>query len=305
MLRCCRLAILLVVAGSAAAQGPPDPFGDTNRSGEELVPLRLIVDRDTVHGGETFHVVAIFDIEPKWHIYWINPGAAGLPTEVDVTAPDGFEVGPTKFTRPKAYREESGITFGYEKRAALFVPIKAPEKVSDGEIKLDIEAAWLVCKKVCLFGQAEKTVRVPTSASPAPRSEQPPLPTDAKHADLVRKHRAMLPKPWKKLRDTRFDFDGKKLRITGPAGDHAKVSFFPIERPGVTFEKPEATVEGGRFTIEVDVEVRPGNSLGKPMAVRGLVALGEKPQDPSYDFDLPLTAEGRPADADASNRRRR
>ncbi len=82
--------------------------------------------------------------------------------------------------------------------------------------------------------------------------------------------------------------------MSGPAGDHAKATFFPAEMPGVTFGDATVAVDGGRFTVEVAVEIKPGNSLGKPMSVRGLVALGEKGDDPCYDFALPLTAEGRP-----------
>jgi hypothetical protein len=37
------------------------------------------------------------------------------------------------------------------------------------------------------------------------------------------------------------------------------------------------------------VELRPGNALGKPMTVGGLVTLGDRPDDPCYDFLLPAT----------------
>jgi thiol:disulfide interchange protein DsbD len=94
MLRLLSLAMMIAVTvRPAAAQDPFGP-GPGMVTGEDLVPVRFVADRDVVHAGETFHVAAIFDIEPKWHIYWMNPGMAGLPTEVEMKAPDGYAVKP-------------------------------------------------------------------------------------------------------------------------------------------------------------------------------------------------------------------
>ncbi|MCH8883315.1 MAG: hypothetical protein IIA41_07430, partial [SAR324 cluster bacterium] len=72
----------------------------------------------------------------------------------------GFEVKPMLYTRPKAFREELGMSYGYEKRAVLFVPIKAPAELPDGEVELGVVMSWLVCKRICLLGNAEATVKV-------------------------------------------------------------------------------------------------------------------------------------------------
>ena len=38
--------------------------------------------------------------------------------------------------------------------------------------------------------------------------------------------------------------------------------------------------------MRVGVDLDPNNALGKPMVIGGLVALGRRPEDPCYDFEL-------------------
>ena len=75
-------------------------------------------------------------------------------------------------------------------------------------------------------------------------------------------------------------------------------TFFPVDAPGITFGASNVTVVQDRFRVTVPIEVKPHNARGEPMALAGLVTLGEKPDDPCYDFVIPLTVEpSRKADA--------
>ena len=86
-------------------------------------------------------------------------------------------------------------------------------------------------------------------------------------------------------------FDGTTLSLTGPAGGMTSAAFFPVDAPGITYGAADVTIAQSRFRVTVPVELKPGNAGGEPMALAGLVTLGEKLDDPCYDFLIPLTAE--------------
>ena len=103
------------------------------------------------------------------------------------------------------------------------------------------------------------------------------------------KFRSRLPRSLAKVPGASCLFDGRTLTLSGPAGAAKIATFFPEDSPGVTFGEPRIELSDGRFQVTVPVELRPGNALGKPMTVGGLVTLGDRPDDPCYDFLLPAT----------------
>ena len=42
-------------------------------------------------------VGVLLEVEPGWHVYWMNPGDSGAPTTVSLTLPPGFTAGPVRF----------------------------------------------------------------------------------------------------------------------------------------------------------------------------------------------------------------
>jgi thiol:disulfide interchange protein DsbD len=277
------LALMLAVVPAAMAQ-LPGLGGGEQKSGDELVPVRAMADVDTVHPGERFHIAVVLDIEPGWHIYWLSAGASGLPTSVEVKGPAGYTIGATRYTRPKAFRGEEGVSFGYERQAVLFVPVTAPAELGDGEATFSVSASWLVCKKACMMGAAERTASVrTTSQASEQRGEKP---------QVIAMHEPRLPRRLEDLSGAELRFDGSTLTVTGPAAGFDRVELFPVEMPGVTYGPARTSVAGDRFTVEVGVEIKAANARGKPMALRGVIALGPRVEDPSYEYHRALDATG-------------
>ncbi|MEM1389908.1 MAG: thiol:disulfide interchange protein, partial [Pseudomonadota bacterium] len=44
--------------------------------------VELVSERAVAVPGETFYLGLSFEMQDKWHIYWKNPGDAGLPPEI-------------------------------------------------------------------------------------------------------------------------------------------------------------------------------------------------------------------------------
>ncbi|MHC5002072.1 MAG: protein-disulfide reductase DsbD domain-containing protein [Planctomycetota bacterium] len=276
---------LAVIAGLCPAATAQLPGFGGQKSGEELVPVRAIADVEAIRPGQTFTIAVVFDIEPGWHIYWINAGASGLPTSVEVKAPKGFTVGATRFPRPKAFRGEEGLSYGYERQTALFVPVTAPAELTGEDATFALSIGWLVCKGACLMGAAERsvTVRTVSETGPEERSDVP---------KAVRTHEARLPKPIKALPGVKLAFDGQTLVVTGPARGFDRAELFPVAMPGVRYGAVSSAVVDDRFELRADVTVKPANARGKPMAFRGVIALGSGADDPCFEFDRPVNTEG-------------
>ncbi len=274
------LAMTGLASLAMQAQSQPHPkFLGGSQSEDDLVQVRVVCDVQQVGPGETFHLAVVFDLKKTWHIYWKNPGEGAAPPQITVRAPSGFEVGEPLWTRPRVFQTPVGREYGYEDQAVLFVPIQAANDLADGRAAFQVRIDWAVCSKVCVLGSARRGVMVQTTSQP--------LETDNRDVDpIVRKHKKRLPKPLDALGDTSVIFQGTTLTITGPAQGKTSAAFFPVESPGVVCGEPHVTVTDDRFQVEVKVTVSPQNAQGEPMMLGGLVALGERPDDPSYDFQL-------------------
>ncbi len=259
-------------ASQDTQQGPP--------SGDELVSVRAAADVDAIEPGESFHLAYIFEVEPDWHTYWLNPGVSGLPMDIDVDAPDGFEVGEIRWPRPQAIREPQGVAFGYKDTVVLFVPVTAPGELPSGSARFDASAEWLVCKEVCLMGRGTASVSVPVDPSSADARAE----SDRK---LISQFKDRLPIPIDSMAgEAEAKYDGRTLTVTGPAGDADTAEFFPIEKPGVQYADADVDIRNGRFTVTVPVEWDPNNAMGNSFEILGVVGLGDEPDQPAVSVHL-------------------
>lgn len=283
---CMGLLLFSFVANALSSVPPDDSKIPAVKSAEELAKLRTTIDVKTVHPGQTFNLVLIFDLQPEWHIYWKNPGEGSPPPDIVVEVPDGFKVGKTRWPRPIEMDSPIGVAYVYEKQAALFVPITAPEKLNDGQIEIKADVRWAVCKNICLWGSAVQTLKLATSSSSKDLDSK-----DQQIDPEIKKLSRRLPKPLKNSKDpdnAAASFDGSRLTITGPAHGLGSITFFPGFTPGVTYLKPQAIIKDDRFTVNVDIKINRLNALGKPIVLEGLIVLGTRPEDPSYEFQVPV-----------------
>jgi thiol:disulfide interchange protein len=89
-------------------------------------------------------------MEPGWHTYWKNPGAAGMATKIEWQLPPGISPDETQWPLPKKLPPIEVTTYGYEDEAMLIVPLKIETNFSAGEIDLKANISWLECKDVCI-----------------------------------------------------------------------------------------------------------------------------------------------------------
>lgn len=155
----------------------------------EYTTVELIVEDTAIVPGEGFDVAIRFKMEPHWHIYWKNPGASGLPLEITWDLPEGIEAGEIEWPAPERIPLEGLVNYGYKGTVTFIVPMTASEALEVGEsLTLKADLFWLICKEVCLPGDARVDRTLPVAnrseigpegaAFAAARAAQPQAPDD-------------------------------------------------------------------------------------------------------------------------------
>lgn len=143
----------------------PDARAAQDAARTEQAEVRLIAATADFAPGQPVDLGVIFRLAPGWHIYAENPGDAGLPTTVAWTLPNGASVGPLVYPPHKQFDESGLTTFGYDTRAVFTARAVAPETAAP--FAVGAKVSWLVCKDICIPGEASLALALPVASGPA------------------------------------------------------------------------------------------------------------------------------------------
>ena len=101
-------------------------------------------------------------MEPGWHTYWKNPGAAGMATKIEWQLPPGVTAGEIQWPLPEKLPPAEVTTYGYDDEVVLLVPLKLAANLKPGPLDLKAKVSWLECKDQCVpgSGNVEATLNV-------------------------------------------------------------------------------------------------------------------------------------------------
>ena len=200
-----RSLLSVALLGAACSLFPASLYGAASGPVEaKHATVELLSETTALVPGETAYLGLRFDLEEHWHIYWKNPGASGLPVSIDWTLPEGVEAGLIKWPAPSRIALGDLTNYGYEGEVTLLIPLRVSESVSAGrEVTVRASADWLICKEVCLPGEADLALDLPVAAGPAGKSPS---------ADVFAAARERLPEksaPW----SLSGGLSGEQLRV--------------------------------------------------------------------------------------------
>ena len=90
--------VSMLLGVNAPAQFGESQFGNTFGGGQAgaagpATKAKLLLSHDTAKPGTTITAGIELKMDKGWHTYWLNPGAAGIPTSVEWTLPKGITAG--------------------------------------------------------------------------------------------------------------------------------------------------------------------------------------------------------------------
>ncbi len=268
-LRRCGLAAGLIGYGlltpAASAQSIAGPLAAPAPAAEPRVDVSFHAAKETFEPGQAMWVGVRFDIEPQWHIYWRNPGDAGMATILEWTLPPGWTASRIHWPLPRRFTDFGGLrAFGYEDQVVLLTRITPPadgSAVPVTQAPLAARVQWLACRDRCVLGEA------------ALASD-----TAAVDAALIMEWRRRLPVALNA--DPRV-LDVQTQMVTSPgelgqravvaadvswAGDVAETEWYPHAPPGAEIVDVVTTTSGRQTRIEATVQ-------GMTPRFRGYMAL--------------------------------
>lgn len=306
------IALAGSIASAACSQGIPGLPGASGSSrpgpadGNRLVKLSIAPDPVIVEAGSPAFVAARLSIEPGWHVYWKNPGDSGVAPTLRWTLPEGLSARVIRWPRPRIFASEHETTYGYEREVGLVVAIEAASDATPGTFSGSVRADWMVCKELCLIGggSVEFAIEVLAAGDPAAdaisiRAGDLVLPRDP----VVRSWFGRLPLVMPPGSGLEAAIEGDvtgadlALRITGPLGNFDRVVFVPDSTPGTTCGNGHpvvGTIDGNRFRLEVPLSVRPAEASGERLRAAGVLLLGGRDDDPSFEIEVPIPVTSAP-----------
>jgi thiol:disulfide interchange protein DsbD len=111
---------------------------------------QLILSADIARPGDTIWAGVDLKMEPGWHTYWKNPGAAGMATKIEWQLPPGVTAGEIQWPLPEKLPPAEVTTYGYDDEVVLLVPLKLANDLKPGPLELKAKVSWLECKEVCI-----------------------------------------------------------------------------------------------------------------------------------------------------------
>jgi DsbC/DsbD-like thiol-disulfide interchange protein len=138
--------------------------------GDQLVQAELVADKSSIKPGQSFDLAVHLKIQPEWHIYWKNPGDAGLATKLKLELPPGFTSEPLQYPVPNRLDLPGDIiNYVYQDEVTLLVRITPPADLpSATPVAITGKVTWLVCKDVCVPGSALVSLELPVSSDASP-----------------------------------------------------------------------------------------------------------------------------------------
>jgi len=229
-----RTLLFLLVAGMGARASDPinAPVGGTSVPvAQPHVVAELIPETTTIEAGKPFDIALHLHCDPQWHTYWINPGDAGLATNITWTLPPGFSAGPIQWPTPEKHPMGPLITYGYGGDVYLLTTITPPNSDLPQHFDIKAKASWLACMEECIPGKADLQLTLDSGLMNLR------LPVD--NTDFFAQARERLP-----VANTRWDVkagytpDGKRIAIAlrehkGATSPSDRTLYFLPEQPNV------------------------------------------------------------------------
>lgn len=239
-----RKTVLTLITLLLGANPPPALAASSDWFEMQSGRIRLVTAGTSDEGGQLKGMLEI-DLLPGWKTYWRDPGDAGVPPQIDVSASTNIASAEFFFPPPERHDDGSFKWAGYDEKVAL--PITFILK-SPGETALIEADVFLgVCETICIPAQTKLTL------DPASDAENP------EDIAAVAAAFAALPAPaTPEFGVSSVRKDGSKLIVEAKfPGDPASAEFFLAGEEGYAFGTPERIGENGRTLFSVEILARP------------------------------------------------
>jgi thiol:disulfide interchange protein DsbD len=255
------------VTGAAARHGPQRV---------DAVVAELVADVSRAAPGEAFRIGLRLAHDPHWHTYWRNPGDSGLPTRFEPSGPAGSTYGDIVWPVPRRLAIGDLANYGYEGEVVLAREVKLPPGTGSSSARFEVQAQWLVCKDVCIPGEALLALELPVG--PAALAAAPAT------LKLFEASAGNAPRPGAGIEAGWHQRDRTAMLLLPEGAAAKRAEFFPYFEGVVRPAAPQSLMSaagsdataGARLALRLEV-VGGGGESGLPKPAGGVLLLDGKP----------------------------
>jgi thiol:disulfide interchange protein/DsbC/DsbD-like thiol-disulfide interchange protein len=227
----------------------------------DFVEVELVSDGLQANSSQPMRLGLRIKHDKDWHTYWKNSGDSGLPTQMAWTAAAGWKIGPIKWPSPERIGVAHLANYGFEGEIVLPVDAQVVDSAvtKSGLQRFEVNAQWLVCKEVCIPGEAKLMIELPATAGAIQPSKFAPL--FSAMDKITPKGVALVAR----LHTTAPSLPNSKVTLLVPHGlptanllAATKVEFFPAVETWVSPAAPQLiVVDGNNLRIELTLTENP------------------------------------------------
>ncbi len=275
-------ALFLATAPAAVAATTTTPATTAMRTGHAWA--EIVSGVSSIAPRDSFTIALRLRPDPGWHVYWSNPGDAGMPPSLTWKLPNEWSVTPLRFPVPTRQDIPPLASFGYEDEVWYPATVVAGAGDAGSRVSLRVRAEWLICREECLPEAADFALTLDVGRTV-------PHPQDAGRLQTHALARLPQPQPdW----DWTMAYDDTSVTIAwdseksgGTSGPDDGVFFFPAEIGMLVHAAPQTfAVRDGRATLTMK---RDDVLHVTPDTMRGVMAFG-KSGTARPGFELVLAA---------------
>lgn len=240
----------------------------------EPVKATLMSESASVKPGQPFWVGVELQMSPGWDTYWMYPGDAGLPTQIEWKLPKGFTAGPIQWPYPEKITDGSMVGYGYTGSVMLLTKITPPKNFKGSSIDLGANVTWLACKDACMPGNAELNLSLPVGVGE----------TNSQVAQQFADAKARLPMRSPSKVTAKVNKGQIALNVPG-ARDVESAVFYPAQSDVINNNAPQQMqLDQGGITLNLE----PGSTQAGSM--QGVLVLSQKgsPDKMVYQVDAKI-----------------
>lgn len=247
---------ILVLSLAAACSMTPAALAAATQWQDMAGGRMRIIAADPSSGDKVIDALLQIDLAPGWKTYWLDPGEAGVPLQIDIAKSVNAKIKSVNFPAPQRFDDGVTVWAGYDAPVSIHLGLERPDPAS--AVVLSGNAFFGVCEKICVPVQFDFSLDVKDSAVPTV------------HHELVAMALADMPKaasPAFGLKMLSTDWHDVSIEATVPEGA-SDAALFLAPPKGLQFAAPALTgITGAIATFEASISALSRAAIPEPIIV--------------------------------------
>jgi len=262
------LFVLLLIPGACSKDDILVSSGKSDFAKVSVRPVSI--------AGDTLKLLYQWEMAPEWHIYWINPGDAGLAPKFNYDSSAVKSIVQTYWPAPHRLGNEVVVSYGFGETVYITQDVLLGN--AEAPVDLTVELDWLECKEECLPAKSSLALFIsdPENFTPI-------------NAELLKQAIQQRPQPWEHQVRGLVQNDTLSLDF-GPTPLPANFYVYPAAKGWYETTADQKARQSGQKRLKIDIPVSSGGEFESVLA--GVLEIQPAAENDSpaafYSFRAPV-----------------